>query len=158
MSASQANNMTATSWQILSHPKVLKFSQKLCKIINVYNCFNLLNLGIICYTAVVNWSKLIIVEAGYWVHCSIQFFFKILFIIHERYTERDKDISRGRSRLPAGSLMWDSIPGPRDPSQDHVIPGSRSEPKADAQSLSHPGAPVLFYFCICLRFFMVKIE
>ena len=31
--------------------------------------------------------------------------------IHERHTERGRDIGRGRSRLPAGSLMWDSIPG-----------------------------------------------
>ena len=27
--------------------------------------------------------------------------------------ERDRDIGRGRSRLPSGGLMWDSIPGPR---------------------------------------------
>ena len=31
-----------------------------------------------------------------------------------RDTERSRDIGRGRSRLPAGSLMRDSIPGPRD--------------------------------------------
>ena len=41
------------------------------------------------------------------------FFFKILFI-HERYTQRGRDIGRGRSGFPAGSLMQDSIPGPRD--------------------------------------------
>ena len=28
--------------------------------------------------------------------------------------ERGRDTDRGRSRLPAGSPMWDSIPGPRD--------------------------------------------
>ena len=33
-----------------------------------------------------------------------------------------------------GNLMWDSIPGP---------PGSRPEPKGDAQPLSTPGAPIL---------------
>ena len=32
--------------------------------------------------------------------------------IHERHRERVRDI--GRSRLPAGSPTWDSIPGPRD--------------------------------------------
>ena len=37
---------------------------------------------------------------------------KILFI-HERRSERGRDIGRGRSRLPMGSLMRDLIPGPR---------------------------------------------
>ena len=31
-----------------------------------------------------------------------------------RDTKRGSDIGRGRSRLPVGSLMQDSIPGPRD--------------------------------------------
>ena len=38
----------------------------------------------------------------------LEFFFedfKILFI-HDRHTERGRDIGRGRSRLPEGSLMW----------------------------------------------------
>ena len=48
-----------------------------------------------------------------------------------RQTERGRDIDRGKSRLPTGSPMWDLIPGP----------GSRPEQKADAQPLSHPGAP-----------------
>ena len=30
-----------------------------------------------------------------------------------RDTERGRDIGRGRSKLPMGSPMWDSIPGPR---------------------------------------------
>ena len=34
--------------------------------------------------------------------------------IHERHTERGRDTDRGRSRLPTGSLMRDSIPGPWD--------------------------------------------
>ena len=29
--------------------------------------------------------------------------------------DRSRDIGRGRSRLPLGSLIRDSIPGPRDP-------------------------------------------
>ena len=45
--------------------------------------------------------------------------------------KRGRDIGRERSRLPAGNLMQDSIPGL----------GSRPEPKADAQLLSHPGVP-----------------
>ena len=28
-------------------------------------------------------------------------------------TQRGRDIGRERSRLPAGGLMWDSIPGPQ---------------------------------------------
>ena len=49
-----------------------------------------------------------------------------------RDTQRGRDIGRGRSRLPVGSPMWDSIPGTL---------GSQPEPKANAQPLSHPGAP-----------------
>ena len=44
-----------------------------------------------------------------------------------RDTERGRDIGRGRSRLPAGSPMQDSVPGP--------------EPKADTHPLGHLGAP-----------------
>ena len=44
-----------------------------------------------------------------------------------RDTEREgRDTGRVRSRLRAGSLTWDWIPGP----QDHTHPG-----------LSHPGCP-----------------
>ena len=41
---------------------------------------------------------------------------KILFI-HERHREKGRDAGRGRSRLHAGSLTWDSIPG----LQDHTL-------------------------------------
>ena len=41
------------------------------------------------------------------------FFFKILFI-YERHRERGRDTARGKNRLPAGSPMWDLIPGPQD--------------------------------------------
>ena len=50
-----------------------------------------------------------------------------------RDTERGRDTGRGRSRLPVWSPMWDLIPRPQL--------GSRPEPKADAQLLSHPGVP-----------------
>ena len=63
---------------------------------------------------------------------KIQVFYKRFYLfIHKRHRDRGRDSGRGRSRLPAGILMWDSILGP---------PGSRPEPKADAQPLSHPGA------------------
>ena len=48
-----------------------------------------------------------------------------------RDTERARDIGRGRSRLLAGSLMWDWIPKL----------GSCPELKADGQPLNHPGVP-----------------
>ena len=41
------------------------------------------------------------------------YFFKILFIyLWETHTHRGRDIGRGRSRLLAGSPMWDLVPGP----------------------------------------------
>ena len=46
--------------------------------------------------------------------------------------DRDRGRGRGRSRLPVGSLMWDSILG------------SRPEPKATAQPLSHQ-VPLVMY-------------
>ena len=51
-----------------------------------------------------------------------------------RDTERDRDIGRGRSRLPPGSPMWE--PNPR-------TPGSRPELKADAEPLSHLDVPII---------------
>ena len=48
----------------------------------------------------------------------------------ERETSRDK--GTGRSRLHAGSPMWDSIPGPL---------GSRPGLKAGTKPLSHPDVP-----------------
>ena len=49
--------------------------------------------------------------------------------IHER--QRGRHTGRGRSRLPVGSLMRDSIPG----SRDHDLSWRHDQP------LSHPGAP-----------------
>ena len=38
-----------------------------------------------------------------------------IYFFHERHMEKDRGFfSRGRSRLPVGSLMWDSNPGPWD--------------------------------------------
>ena len=51
-----------------------------------------------------------------------------------RDRERGRDISRGRSRLPAGSPKRDLIPGPL---------GSQSGPNVDAEPLSHLGTPRL---------------
>ena len=59
----------------------------------------------------------------------------------DRERGRDRDIGRGRSRLHAGSPMWDSTP---------ELPGSHPEPKADAQPLSHPGVPFTRLLKACL--------
>ena len=42
------------------------------------------------------------------------FFLRFYLFIHERHRERGRDTGRGRSRLHAGSLTWDSIPGRQD--------------------------------------------
>ena len=58
---------------------------------------------------------------------SLKFFLRFYLFIHERE----------RSRLPLGRLIWDWIPAPLGP---------HPEPKADAQPLSHPGAPIVETF------------
>ena len=57
-----------------------------------------------------------------------------------RERERGRDTGRGRSRLPAGSPLWDSILG----LQGH--PG----PKAGTKLLSHPEIP--------LKSFLISLE
>ena len=47
--------------------------------------------------------------------------------------EAEGDMDRGRSRLPVGSLMRNTVPGP----QDHAL----SQRQTDTQPMSHPGAP-----------------
>ena len=48
---------------------------------------------------------------------------------------------RGRSRLIAEEP---------DVGLDPITPGSRPEPKADAQPLCHPGAPILLNLDLCI--------
>ena len=50
------------------------------------------------------------------VDIMLNAFFKNIFylLIHERHREKGRDIGRGKSRFPMGSLMQDSIPGPQD--------------------------------------------
>ena len=47
------------------------------------------------------------------------FFLRFYLFMRDTHTERGRDIGRGRSRLPTGSPMRDSIPGlqDHDPSQ-----------------------------------------
>ena len=50
---------------------------------------------------------------------SVIFFKRFYLFIHERHTQRERgrDAGRRRSRLLAGSPMWDSIPA----LQDHAL-------------------------------------
>ena len=52
----------------------------------------------------------------------LKYFIYLFMRDRERETERQRgrDTGRGRSRLHAGSLMWDSIPGLHD-LQDHAL-------------------------------------
>ena len=54
--------------------------------------------------------------AGFWTHCKwVSFFyFRDFIYLYMRHRERTRDLGRGRSRLPAGCSMEDSIPGPWD--------------------------------------------
>ena len=56
------------------------------------------------------------------------FFKRFYLFIHKRQKERGRDTERGRSRLYAGSPMWDSIPGPRDHPLSQRQTHSNAEP------------------------------
>ena len=47
----------------------------------------------------------------------LSLFKRYYLFIHERHRERGRDTGRGRTRLPAGNLMQDWIPGPRGHTQ-----------------------------------------
>ena len=57
-------------------------------------------------------------------------FYYFLFI-HERHTERGRDIGRREAGSSSGAYVG----------LDPGTPGSHPESKADAQPLSHPGIP-----------------
>ena len=57
------------------------------------------------------------------------------------HTHRGRDIGRGRSRFPPGSLMWGSIPGPW------------------GHDLSYPGAPIpVFQLAILVHWINVLYD
>ena len=56
----------------------------------------------------------------------------IYLLMRDRERERGRDRGKGRSRLPCRESDWGFDPGTL---------GSRPEPKADTQPLSHLGAP-----------------
>ena len=77
-----------------------------------------------------------------WTSGFLGFFLRFYSFIHERHRERGRDTGRGRSRLHAGSPMWDSIPGP----QDHAL-GQRQVPNRRATQ----GSPSYFVVTHPLR-------
>ena len=64
------------------------------------------------------------------------YYFFLRFYLFRRDIQRGRDTDRGRSRLHAGSPMWDSIPG----LQDHT-PGCRQR-----QTAAPPGLPYLVLY------------
>ena len=77
-----------------------------------------------------HFSLLYIITLVYRYNFKFSFFFKILFI-HERDTQRQRHKQREK-KAPCGGT---------NVGLDPRTPGSRPEPKTDAQPLSHPGVP-----------------
>ena len=85
---------------------------------------------------------------------KVSFFFFLRLFIHERHTERRRDTGRGRSRLPAGSPMWDSILGP----QGHAL-SWRQMLHHWAIRASRSFGVLIFYHCyvfLCLNCSLCK--
>ena len=73
-------------------------------------------------------------------HEAYLFFFRFCLFIHERYRERERHRQRKKQAACVG--------GDPDAGLDPRTPRSGPEPKADAQPLSHPGAPIMgHHFC-----------
>ena len=68
-------------------------------------------------------------------------FFKDFIYLFMRDTEKGRDIGRGRSRLPAGSPMWDLDPGP----WDHTL-SQRQTLSHRATQASLPSASIIVAF------------
>ena len=75
-------------------------------------------------------------------------FFKIL-LIYSWETQRGRDIGRGKSRHPTGSLMRDSIPGPQD--QDPRIRSAKGRCSTTEPPRHSKASPFLFLSPIHLQ-------
>ena len=78
------------------------------------------------------------------------FFLRFYLFIHDSHTERERERQRHRQREKQAPCREPDV------GLDPGSPGSRPEPKVDAQLLSHPGAPrrELLYF---IYLFIFKI-
>lgn len=102
---------------------------------NTYFCFHILK----CLSSHLK-------KSIFTVTVLIDYTFELYFLLFfkdftlERHTKRGGETHTGRerSRCPAGSLMWDTIPGPR----------SRSEPEA-CPTDEPPRHPVPSFYLIC---------
>ena len=65
------------------------------------------------------------------------FFFKDFIYLFMRDTQKEQRHGKREKQAPSREP---------DVELDPRTPGSHPEPEADAQPLSHPGAPVLYYF------------
>ena len=75
----------------------------------------------ICYSLCLADSSPDPYVSGSFLSLRLFFFLRFYLFIHERHRERGRDVGRGRSRLPTGTLMQDSIPGPQDHDQRQMI-------------------------------------
>ena len=82
-------------------------------------------------------NKLVFIE----LILSVYSFFKTILFIYSWERERGREIGRGRSRLPSGSLMWDSISG----LQDHAL--------SQRQVLNHSATQASLALYILFSFF-----
>ena len=81
-----------------------------------------------------------------YISCTPFFFFLRFFIylfMTDTHRDRNRDIGRGRSKLHAGNLMWDSIPG----LQDHSLGRN-----AGAKPWATQGSPALIFNNLFLLF------
>ena len=87
----------------------------LCTHAHIYGCQIIISYALNLHN-VVNYISIKLEEKTLILkdHC---FFLKMILFylfIHERHGERGRDNGRGRSKLPAGSQVRDSIPGHQD--------------------------------------------
>ena len=61
------------------------------------------------FVTVISWKAALL--RCFFLSFSFSFSLRFYLFIYERHKERGRDIGRERSRLQAGSLMWDSILG-----------------------------------------------
>ena len=80
-----------------------------------------------------------------------------MVFIYSWETQRGTDIGRGRSRLPGGSLMWDSVPGTRRQAMSQRQRYSNTEPPGCAKAILFKKLPALCV-CVCCMYLTCFIQ